>query len=358
MSEFIWMQNTEGREVEVSIERKEELIIRGFKIVKRPATSIQKIKVDLALPQSQYPYGGYGRVEELLLKRLDFNQQSKNKLYIGYPQQIEKKEGKLILITAFEADQIPSDWPSLCDNFDLILVPSEWCKQIFIKCGVKKPIEVMVQGTDDDSVIQDYPKQPFTFVHYNAFSDEKRKGWDLVVEAFINVFGRYEKTELILKGRTHDNDKDIKEVPKRPNIKVLVKNMNRRDLGNFQEKMHCLVFPSRGEGLGLPPIETMMRGIPTIVTNATGMSDYAYFGVGLDKYTQTPATYRGMSFTTPPNWVEPDLHQLEEKMFYVYRNYERVKKEALANVPLIHRYYNLDYMTEVFLNTLKKYEVE
>lgn len=292
------------------------------------------------------------------MKRIDFASNSKNRLYIGYPRPIEKKEGeKAYLITAFEADQIPSDWPELCEQFEVIIVPSEWCKEVFTRCGVKKPIEVMVQGTDDESVADTPPMQPFTFVHYNAFSDEKRKGWDLVVKAFLNVFGRYEKTELILKGRVHDNEADIAEVPKRPNIKVLIKNMNRREIASLQDRMHCMVFPSRGEGIGLPPVETMMRGIPTIVTNASGMSDYAFFGIAVNKFTPVPAVYKGMAFSTQPQWVEPDQEQLEERMFYVYRNYEKVKKEALANIPLVKRYYNLEQMIEVFLQILNKYGI-
>lgn len=357
MSKFVWLQNPYGREVEVDGSKLDEFLDKGFKLVDNPAIAIPKTKIDATIASSHYPYGGYGRVIELLEKRIEFSAVSKNKIFVGYPTEHPKEENELhFLITAFEADKLPQGWVEKLNTYDVVIVPSKWCRELFVQCGVKVPVELMIQGTDDFSIVNDQPLIPFRFLHYNAFSDYKRKGWDLVTTAFLNQFGRYDKVELILKGRLHDNEKDIDSIPKRANIKVIVKNMNRVEMAKLQEEAHCFVFPSRGEGIGLPPIETMARGIPTIVTDSFGLTESAYFGVRINKFDYVDSVYPGFSWDGKPGqWTEPSLEQLEEKMFYVYRNYERVKREALDNAQNIKKLFNLDIQGDTFVDIITKY---
>lgn len=357
MNDFVWMKNPKGREVEVLASWAEKLQGEGYSRIEQPIALAPKFDLDATIPQGQYPYGGYGRVIELLEKRIRFRPESNNKIYLGYPREIERKEGeRLFLITAFEADKLPQDWKEKCRYFDVVIVPSVWCQKLFIESGVAPPVEMMIQGTDNFDLIKKDFSSPFRFLHYNAFSDDQRKGWDLAAAAFTNVFGRYEKVELILKARTHDNEKDIKSVSRKGNIKILVKNMNRREIESLQEDVHCLVFPSRGEGIGLPPIETMARGIPTIVTNATGMSESALFGIPLEKHTSVDAVYRGITWDgSSGQWVEPEKEELEEKMFYVYHNYQRVKADAMLKAPLLREKFNLDVMAKRFVDIISRY---
>jgi glycosyltransferase involved in cell wall biosynthesis len=357
MVNYVWLKNPHDREIEVEASKVDDLLTKGYKIIDSPTSQIPKIKLDAKIGYAHYPYGGYGRVEELLSKRIEWNNESTNIVYLGYPTVLERKEGyKYFLITAFEADKLPKGWVESCNTYDVIIVPSKWCKQLFLNAGVTVPVELMVQGTDDFTITEAPPESPFRFLHYNAFSDDKRKGWDLVTQAFLNVFGRYEKVELVLKGREHDNEADIKSVPRRPNIKILIKNMNRRDMANLQDGTHCFIFPSRGEGIGLPPIETMARGIPTILTDAYGLTESSYFGIKLTQFSYVDAIYKGFEWEgEPAKWVEPNLQQLEDKMFYVYRNYQRAKADALANAPIIKRYFNLDIQAETFIDIIEKH---
>jgi len=355
---YQWLLNPLGREVEVPNDQVGKLLKQGFRKIDKPTGSAPKKLLNLSAPQRQYPYGGYGRIYELLTKKVDFNHGADNVLHIGYPVPFHRDiNKKYFLFTCFESDRIPSTWPMLCANYDVIIVPSRFCKETFIAGGVTTPIETMILGTDFDSPIETYPDVPFVFLHYNAFSDFKRKGWDLVVKAFLSVFGRYDKTQLILKGRQHDNENDIKEIPKRANITVIIQNMNRIELASLQEKVHCMVFPSRGEGLGLPPLETMARGLPTIVSKNTGMMEFADFGVRLNNFTKVPATYQGLPFTEDPHWFEVEQKELEDKMFYVYRNYEKVKKQALANAKVISKIFSLDNTVDSFIKIYQKYAI-
>lgn len=356
MKDFIFMSNLVGRIVEVAAEKQEELTRVGFKIVTSTTISLKNQSVNMSIPTNNYKYGGYGRVEELLRSKLHFSDNSANVIYFGYPQPIKKEAGKkYFLITAWEADQLPANWKELCSYFDVIIVPSRFNQALFKKNGIEN-VETMIQGTDNFEISNPTSEYPFTFLHYNSFSDNGRKGWDLVAKAFLNVFGRYPKIQLILKGRNHDNDKDIDSIPKTPNIQIIVEDMNRLELTVLQNQTHCFVFPSRGEGIGLTPLEMMARGIPTIVSNGSGMKEYASFGIPLNHLSNVPAIYPRMTFDKTPHWHEPNLFELEDKMFYAYRNYAKVKEQAIKNAEHIKRFFNSDITATSFVNIVKKYE--
>jgi glycosyltransferase involved in cell wall biosynthesis len=352
------MKNPRGLEVEVDASREEELLKMGYAKLDGQENRItrQKVKLDAAFPsQAQYPFGGYGRVVELLNDCFEFNPESKTKIYCGYPRPIEKEEGeRSILITMFEADVLPQGWREYCATFDLILVPTEWCKKVFVDSGITQSINVIRLGTDNFSVVQPNYNNPFRILHYNAFSDFKRKGWDLVVKAFIEVFGRQESVELILKGRKHDNESDINTIPNQPNITVIVENMDRAELERLQDKTHLFVFPSRGEGLGLPPIEMMARGVPTIVTNGSGMHEYAHLGIPINTSMPVEARY-DLSFDVGvvPHWIEPSLDELKSLMWDVYKHYESYKNDAMVFSSSIKKKYSLDLITRIFQKAIQ-----
>lgn len=356
----VWVRNTKGVEVEVREDQLSSLLSKGFKLLEE--SDIKTIKprtpIDADLPgQSQYPYGGYGRVVELLEECFQFNPESKNKIYVGYPRPIEKQEGeKIFFITAFEGKPLPEFFIPILNGYDVVIVPSEWCRKLFVDAGVTSPVEVMIQGANNFDLIEKAPtRPPFRFLHYNSFSEHKRKGWDLVVLAFIGVFGDDPDYELVLKGRTHDNDKDIASIPKQPNIKIITKNMKRYEMDAMLETIHCMVFPSRGEGLGIPPIETMARGIPTIVANNSGMTEYSKLGIRVVSNDSIEAVY---DFDWQGGtWSNPSLDDLKKKMLQVSENYGLFKDLAIKNSVEIKKRYSIEAQTQRFLEIIARHAV-
>lgn len=356
MREFTWVLNPHGKQVEVDKQRLSELIKKGYRQLRPEELLVNKrrVKIDAVSVKEEYPWSGYGRVQQLLDENIEWNPQSNNFLHFGYPHEIEREPGKKnILITAFEANRIPPHWPGLLEKYDLILVPSGFCVRIFKDSKTNALIKQMIQGAENFNPITSYSKDEFRFIHYNSFSDNGRKGWDLVIRAFTELFPRGTKgVKLILKGRVHDNSADLLKVPKGYNIEVIIKDMQRYELDNLLSTVHCMVFPSRGEGIGLTPLETMARGIPTIYTNAYGMTEYNEFGIRVDVNDFTPALY---GFPFNGNWVEPDLESLKEKMFNVYQHYEMHKKEALGQVSELERLFGLKPMISRFRQLMNKY---
>lgn len=352
----VWVLNPKGKQVTIVASRVEELVSKGFRVLKKEEVLIYKVKtpVDARIVQGQWFYTGYGRIQELLDNIIEWNPVSNNLIFIGHPQRINKEPGKkYILITAFEANRLPPEWVPFLNEYDLILVISKFCERIFKDSGTTATVKTIVLGPDNFTLVETPAKGDFTFIHYNSFADHGRKGWDLVARIFNELFpSSVHGIRLILKAREHEVAKDIESLPKNRNIDVIVKNYNRWQMDNLLAQVHCMVFPSRGEGLGFPPMETLARGIPTIFTDAYGMTEFESFGIKVDVKGFSPAIY---DFPFDGLWVEPDEDNLRERMMSVYTHYLEHKQKAVLDVPKLRGRFGERAMVRRFKDLMTEY---
>jgi len=54
------------------------------------------------------------------------------------------------------------------------------------------------------------------------------------------------------------------------------RNMSPAELRSLYWDSHIFLFPSRGEGAGLPPLEAMSTGLPVLAPAWSGMADYIF----------------------------------------------------------------------------------
>lgn len=224
---------------------------------------------------------GYGTTKGLLKRECEKHGVYLNKFYNGqkvglvynYPYALENMECEhKVLFTMFESTKMPSDWGKYLKMADEVIVPSKFCQRV-LKSQFDVDSTVINLGYDSEKFYllpRPWPqKEKFTFLHYDAF--KWRKGWDLVLNAFDEEFGDDEPVELILKTTKTDSTPPLGEYK---NVKKICESMSREDMKDLMQKSDCFVFPSRGEGFGLTPLEAMATGMPSIFSNAHGLSEY------------------------------------------------------------------------------------
>ncbi|WP_413692345.1 glycosyltransferase family 4 protein [Psychromonas sp. KJ10-2] len=108
------------------------------------------------------------------------------------------------------------------------------------------------------------------------------KGWDISVQAFVEVRKKIPQAKLLLVGKTTSQSFYNKIVTL---IKVndlqgsVVFAGNRSDIPNILKASDIFIFPSRSEGAGAALIEAMAAGIPCIGTNTGGIPGIIEDGV-------------------------------------------------------------------------------
>jgi len=149
------------------------------------------------------------------------------------------------------------------------------------------------------------------------------------MEDFRHEFKGSEPVRLILK-----HTYPLIPVPLHvPNVEYLHATYSREQMRKLLQRSDCFVFPTRGEGFGLPPSEAMTTGLPTIVTTWSGPVGYS------DPEDTLELTYtmqRSKDFDgiykdyfepgeTSGNWAEPSLEQLRSAMRWCFEHRDQAK---------------------------------
>ncbi len=274
----------------------------------------------------------------------------------------------IVTYTMFETTKWPERWIDILSRCtDLILVPSLWCKDTLIAQGITKSIEILGHGTDPEFTYIDRPentKGPFRFLHYN--SGELRKSYRETIDAFCNEFTEADNVELVLKSSTHAAAAEsflyVQEKRQagqlRANIQLVHKIMAKTELQELLASCHCFVFPSKGEGFGLTPLEAIKTGMPAILTKGHAFLDFwnvACLGVGYDL---EPAKYGAEYFkgtTDYGNWYKPRVSDIQAQMRFAYTNQIDSKGYGRVGSEYISGKFTWDIIAQNLKEIIKKY---
>jgi len=226
-----------------------------------------------------------------------------------------------IIYTMFESTKIPDDWIDYLEMADLILVPSKWCADVFKKSGIKT--RVVPLGFDDkvftyrDRELKREADKDFYFLHYNAFN--VRKGFQEVFKAFVREFKKDEPVKLILKTTLDYIPLPITKT-QYPNIIIKLGKVSDYELAEICYQADCFIFPSRGEGFGMTPLEAMGTGLPAIIPNAHGLTEYFNpdFMYEVKVKEECPAIYAKYKGIDVGKMSVCDVDDLRKKMRWVY----------------------------------------
>lgn len=268
-------------------------------------------------------------------------------VFTGYPTSYDKHDnplshmGRRVALTMFESSKIPKDWIDPLNRMDAVIVPSTFCWDVFVDCGVTTLIHVIPLGISEtfQPYWRPYGRKPFTFL---AIGDRgKRKNVDMVLRAFNLTFGDNEDYRLVIKTRDQGDGKYVTFT--NPNIDVISRDLDEQELYELYCDCDCMVFPSRGEGFGFPPREFAATSGPAIVTNWSGLADdIEVWGVPLD-YKLVKADWRGsrnLEGLKLGKWAEPDFEQICELMKSVSEYNQAYRIRAHHGATRIHNLYS------------------
>lgn len=155
---------------------------------------------------------------------------------------------------------------------------------------------LLVNGVRDDLFVPLKDEDRKIFRSENGISESeiifsflgtvsKRKGFDLLIRAFMEIFTEKANLRLWVVGPTNKQENQNVEEDLAASIRFseqeeqAVKFWGRIDdrqrLAKIIGSSDVFVFPSRREGMGLAPLEAMATGVPVIISRISGVTDLA-----------------------------------------------------------------------------------
>lgn len=257
--------------------------------------------------------------------------------------------------TPWESTEVPGNWKRNMKAVSDLWTTSSWTAEIFREITGRKSF-ILPHGIEPcwTPYHHQQPHLPFTFLHVGE--PAVRKGGDIVLEAWHRRFSRDKGVKLIYKctgwpmARIKDRKGSIVASPgKYPNIEIINSIYTQPELSELYSKVDCLVYPTRGEGFGLIPLEAMASGLPTILPNGGGTKDFARYGLPLNNYIWEHSHQN----EHPGLWLNHDVDEVIAQMEYVKDNYATVAEDSYTDAFLIHAEYEWESIAKTALDRIR-----
>lgn len=159
---------------------------------------------------------------------------------------------------------------------DLIVTVSEYSKeQIMKNFEVKEEPLVVYHGPTLDNNLINGNKESNYFLYVGGY--DPRKGIEILLKVFLKLHGEKKlNAKLILTGAKNYFSNELRYlIEKGLKLGIIEEKgyVSDLELINLYSNALALVYPSKYEGFGLPPLEAMKLGCPVITTKCTSIPE-------------------------------------------------------------------------------------
>ncbi len=312
-----------------------------------------------------------------LLKKLENKQIGIADVHVRHqwPPKLEPpKSGHWVVIQPWEFGYLPAQWVDVFNRWvDEMWVPSHYVKQVYLDSGIdSERVFVVPNGVDTGKFnpsARPYPlktnkKFKFLFIGGTIY----RKGIDILLQSYIDAFSKQDDVCLVIKdfgGESfykNQNFKDkiakLMQEKNTPEIEFINETLSDEDLIGLYTACHVLVHPYRGEGFGLPILEAMACGIPTIITHGGAALDFCNNRTSLfikaEKKAHSADIISGRKLIDNAWFWEADKSDLAEKLQFAVRNPEIMTKMGKYAANYASKNWDWNVITFLTQNRIQK----
>jgi glycosyltransferase involved in cell wall biosynthesis len=257
--------------------------------------------------------------------------------------------------TPWESTGLPLGWLENFNYCDEVWTTSPLIAKWYKESGVNKEIKVYEHGIHEiwKDVRLRKKDDVFRFLHIGEPSP--RKGGDIVVESFIELFGSNPKFQLTIKAnefitmRPKNMFGKEYDLSKYPNIKIIRQPLEDLQILQLMHMHNVMLYPSWGEGFGFIPLQAMATGMPTICTEA-----WAPYSNYLSLKLKSNLVDSPWPIMHPGKMFEPDREHFKELMTEMYTSYEFYSRVAFKNAFILHQEYDWVKLTKRAFKHLEK----
>jgi glycosyltransferase involved in cell wall biosynthesis len=287
--------------------------------------------------------------------------------------------------TVFETSTIPSHWVDKMFRMAHILCPCNFNVETFENGGFNRNRMSVIPHIVDTNFwnSENYspldltangklPKKEFYFL--SIMDVTHRKGWDILLRAYLREFEGNDNVGLVFKGyfggvsenhkknlitRLQDFGKKL-SLKKPPDIIFYGDILDQMDLPRLYKACNCSVSPHRGGGWELFCSESMAMGMPTIATGWSGnmefmnkensyLIDVLEFKTIDDEMTKITPNYKNQK------WAEPSEANLRQLMRYVYENRNEAKQKGIIAREHLQKNFNKKVIADKLIEVIKRF---
>jgi glycosyltransferase involved in cell wall biosynthesis len=203
-------------------------------------------------------------------------------LFICPPGKIKfGRQVRSAAITMHELDHLPEskrDWVEILNHLDLVITPTDWNRQVWLRAGVTTPIDVVPLGIDIDSYFPITGRRcTFLCVHENLGGETSREDWRVTLRAYLGAFtveddvrlqiktwkwkpGEFEFARRTILAELGRDEADAAE------IEILDGVLSAAEMCDLYQRAWLFLKNANREGWSMPCTEALACGTPVAAT--------------------------------------------------------------------------------------------
>lgn len=302
-----------------------------------------------------YVAAGTALSETVARLGVEIDDDAPTEVHFVNPMGLRPRPGRfVVLFTMFEHAELPEYFDRGFLRADLAIVPSRYCRSIFTPLSRKTgtPLDLVPLGFDP-ARFPFHPRSmpragdPFTFLHVGA--PNGRKGIVPVIRAWDRYFGGCKDVHLFVKTTT-PGDARLERVSH--NVTFDSRRYTDAEMTDLYHRAHCLVWPTGGEGFGLPALEAMATGLPIITVKHSSHPEFLQDAAYYARHT--------MTWTTDgfKHWIRgADVHidDLALRMIEVRERYPVALAKAARGALRAHKSWTWDHAARRLVDVLDRH---
>jgi len=311
---------------------------------------------------------------------------------VQLPDEWDPNLGKINIgvTAAVETDRCNPKWVDACNNMSHVVVPSTFTKNVIKRSGILTTGISVIQEwydptIDDEKTIKKHENSKklksinnkFNFLVLGQLTNQDapsdRKNLLNTLAALFDEFKENNDVGIVLKtsfgkGTTIDKTLTLNylnsllpKIRKGKNpLHLIHGNMTNEEICSLYKRKNIKAFAmaTRGEGYGLPLIESAASGLPIIATRWSGHLEFleADLFKGVDyKMVEIPKNkIDNRIFIGGTRWAEPDLEDFKRKAREVYENYKAANKDAKTLKENVCKNFNEEAIMRKYDDLLEK----
>lgn len=303
-------------------------------------------KIRLIPTESNIPEGLIGKeLLQSLVKNTDIDPRDNICLNLIPPPALPYYGKYTILFTTLESKTVHEGYLRRCTLFDEVWVPCLENVASMIKAGwPSKRIYYCPEGVNPvlwsriTTPHEKYRSKLFTFFYNGDWS--YRKGIDILIRAYAKAFSPTDPVRLLMLAHYQGNGAEVSRqrigtelmqicndanITRHAKIEFIFEHLPDGEMPSLYKSANVYICPTRGEAWGLPIIQAMSCGIPSIVPDWGGQMDYCNKKTSLLIKTEKFDTMHDkvnleVDFYRYQKFCFPDENHLVKLMKYAYNH--------------------------------------
>lgn len=284
--------------------------------------------------------------------------------------------------TLFETDRIPASMVRDSDLYDEVWVPSKFNRETFSRSGVPEmKLRVIPYGVDTEVYKPcpgQYPipdRRKYMFLAIFGFS--WKKGFDLLLEAYLKEFTAKDDVTLVMKVLTVSHRTAAGQKPKdlilrsvadrvdltekeRPHFVIMDDTLERERLLDLYASCDLYISTDRANGWGMSFMEAMAMGKPAATVNYSGSTEF------MNRENSLLIETTGRLVPVDPRfvaeapafsghqWAEVRVEEVQRVMRYAYEHPVELRRIADRGMKDMREHYSLQAVARRVVSALSE----